>query len=237
MRCSPSVDFGRGWPIGEVTVERSFNWRAYPHWRMKAVHLRNDFDSVSLRRLAKIVGGPGTRPRAVVCWRWPRSTMVAAGRMRRGSAASVCRSFATEGCCASTPADRTGWSMGSHPTVGAPVLLRSLGQAPGLVSTPSSVPPDHRRALGGRLLTAGPVPAVDDRRALAAQGPGEPVALGDVRHLARRDHGRARVVPRRSASPRSRRGRATTRKTSWPSIGFDAVKHLVLCRIEKRRHA
>ena len=30
-----------------------------------------------------------------------------------GSAASVCRSFAT-GCCASTPADRTGWSMGSH---------------------------------------------------------------------------------------------------------------------------
>ena len=39
--------------------------------------------------------------------------MVAAGRMRRGSAASVCRSFAT-GCCASTPADRTGWSMGSH---------------------------------------------------------------------------------------------------------------------------
>ena len=33
--------------------------------------------------------------------------------MRRGSAASVCRSFAT-GCCASTPADRTGWSMGSH---------------------------------------------------------------------------------------------------------------------------
>ena len=31
--------------------------------------------------------------------------MVAAGRMRRGSAASVCRSFAT-GCCASTPADR-----------------------------------------------------------------------------------------------------------------------------------
>ena len=37
------------------------------------IDLRNDFDSVSLRRLAK-----RTRDatRAVVCWRWPRSTMV-----------------------------------------------------------------------------------------------------------------------------------------------------------------
>ena len=36
---------------------------------------------------------PSTRPRAVVCWRWPRSTMVAAGVADRQS---VCRSFA--GC-------------------------------------------------------------------------------------------------------------------------------------------
>ena len=67
--------------------------------------------------------------------------MVAAGRMRRGSAASVCRSFAT-GCCASTPADRTGWSMGSPP--GAPSKLNA----------------DHRRALA-EVVEAGPVPAVD----------------------------------------------------------------------------
>ena len=62
-------------------------------------------------------GGPGTRLRSrrlqMACW--PRSTMVgASGGMRRRSAESVCRSFAT-GCCASTPAltGRAG-SMGSH---------------------------------------------------------------------------------------------------------------------------
>ena len=98
--------------------------------------------------------------------------MVAAGRMRRGSAASVCRSFAT-GCCASTPADRTGWSMGSH-------------RAHPRSSTPITAA--HWR----RLLR----PA-RSRRSTAScagrsQGPGA-VALGDVRHLARRDHGRARV--------------------------------------------
>ena len=78
--------------------------------------------------------------------------MVAAGRMRRGSAASVCRSFAT-GCCASTPADRTGWSMGSH-------------RAHPRSSTPITAAHWRRllrpaRSGGGRR-----------RRALAAQGPG-----------------------------------------------------------------
>ena len=66
--------------------------------------------------------------------------MVAAGRMRRGSAASVCRSFAT-GCCASTPADRTGWSMGSH-------------RAHPRSSTPIT-------AAHSEVVEAGPVPAVD----------------------------------------------------------------------------
>ena len=58
------------------------------------------------------------------------------------------------------------------------------------------------RALA-EVVEAGPVPAVDGG-ALAAQGPGA-VALGDVRHLARRDHGRARVEGarlRQSARPR-----------------------------------
>ena len=98
--------------VGDSQAVRSLTQCGEPmRFAMAApIDLRNDFDSVSLRRLAKRTRA---RPRAVVCWRWPRSTMVAAGRMRRGSAASVCRSFAT-GCCASTPADRTGWSMGSH---------------------------------------------------------------------------------------------------------------------------
>ena len=55
------------------------------------------------------------------------------------------------------------------------------------------------------------------RRALAAQGPGA-VALGDVRHLARRDHGRARVEGARVRQDLGPRPAATTRKSSsWPS--------------------
>ena len=132
------------------------------------IDLRNDFDSVSLRRLAKRTRD-ATQSRRLLAL----AEVYDGGsrRMRRGSAASVCRSFAT-GCCASTPADRTGWSMGSH-------------RAHPRSSTPITAA--HWRRLlrparsGGRR-----------RRALAAQGPGA-VALGDVRHLARRDHGRARV--------------------------------------------
>ena len=74
--------------------------------------------------------------------------------------ASVCRSFAT-GCCASTPADRTGWSMGSH-------------RAHPRSSTPIT-------AAHWRRLLRPPGPGGRRRRALAAQGPGA-VALGDVRH-------------------------------------------------------
>ena len=101
------------------------------------------------------------------------------------SAASVCRSFAT-GCCASTPADRTGWSM--HP--------EAQRRSP--------------RALA-EVVEAGPVPAVDGvvrwRRKDLARWLLETFAISlDETTVGRR----------RSASPRSRRGRATTRKTSWP---------------------
>ena len=69
----------------------------------------NDFDSVSLRRLAKRTRD-ATQSRRLLAlaevYDGGQDGCVA-------SAASVCRSFAT-GCCASTPADRTGWSMGSH---------------------------------------------------------------------------------------------------------------------------
>ena len=62
------------------------------------------------------------------------------------------------------------------------------GKSPG---APSKLMADHRRALA-EVVEAGPVPAVDGvvrwrRKDLGA------VALGDVRHLARRDHGRSRV--------------------------------------------
>ena len=61
--------------------------------------------------------------------------------MRRGSAASVCRSFAT-GCCASNARGPDGLVDGKSP--GAPSKLNA----------------DHRRALA-EVVEAGPVPAVD----------------------------------------------------------------------------
>ena len=77
------------------------------------IDLRNDFDSVSLRRLAKRTRD-ATQSRRLLAL--AEVYGVAAGRMRRGSAASVCRSFATAESCASIPrtAVPTGWSMGSH---------------------------------------------------------------------------------------------------------------------------
>ena len=113
--------------------------------------------------------GPGTRPRAVVCWRWPRPTMVAAGRMRRGSAASVCRLFVLGAALQRPRTGRAGDGHRAHPRSSTPITAA------------------HWR----RLLR----PA-RSRRSTAScaggEGPGA-VALGDVRHLARRDHGRARV--------------------------------------------
>ena len=91
------------------------------------IDLRNDFDQ-------RLTAAPREEARdgdlrAVVCW-VGEATMVAAGRMRRGSAYVVCRSFAT-GCCASTPADRTSLVDGKH-------RPRS-----------SKLNADHRRRTGG----------------------------------------------------------------------------------------
>ena len=152
------------------------------------IDLRNDFDSVSLPPREEDQGrDPGRRLLALA--------EVYDGGSRTDaspSAASVCRSFAT-GCCASTPADRTGWSMGSH-------------RAHPRSSTPIT-------AAHWRIVEAGG-PGVDG--VVRWRRKDLPGGSGDVRHLARRDHGRARVEGG-SASPRSRCGRATTRKTSWPS--------------------
>ena len=133
------------------------------------IDLRNDFDSVSLRRLAK-------RTRDAT---QSRRLLALAEAYDGGSR---------------TDASRIGG-------VGLQIIrdwvLRFNARGPdGLVDgkspgAPSKLNADHRRALA-EVVEAGPVPAVDGVVALAAQGPGA-VALGDVRHLARRDHGRARV--------------------------------------------
>ena len=103
------------------------------------IDLRNDFDSVSLRRLAKRTRD-ATQSRRLLALAEVYDALQQDGCVS-GSAASVCRSFAT-GCCASTPADRIGLVDGKSP--GAPSKLNA----------------DHRRALA-EVVEAGPVPAVD----------------------------------------------------------------------------
>ena len=98
------------------------------------IDLRNDFDSVSLRRLRD--RGPGTRPRAV--------------------AAGVGR-YDSNGCVA----DRRRRSA-DHSRLGAALQARGPdglvdGKSPG---APSKLNADHRRALA-EVVEAGPVPAVD----------------------------------------------------------------------------
>ena len=115
------------------------------------IDLRNDFDSVSLRRLAK-------RTRDATQSR----RLLALAEVYDGGSR--------------TDASRIGG-------VGLQIIrdwvLRFNARGPdGLVDGKSPGAPSKLNA--------------DHRRALAAQGPGA-VALGDVRHLARRDHGRARV--------------------------------------------
>ena len=139
------------------------------------IDLRNDFDSVSLRRLAKRTRD-ATQSRRLLAL--ARSTMVAAGRKSR-IGGPVCRST---GCCASTPADRTGWSMGSH-------------RAHPRSSTPITAA--HWR----RLLR----PA-RSRRSTASCAGGARTWRGGSWRRSRRDHGRARVEGARlakiSARPR-----------------------------------
>ena len=132
------------------------------------IDLRNDFDSVSLRRLAK-------RTRDATQSR----RLLALAEVYDGGSR--------------TDASRIGG-------VGLQIIrdwvLRFNARGPdGLVDGKSPGAPSKLNAITAahwrRLLR----PARSRRstgRALAAQGPGA-VALGDVRHLARRDHGRARV--------------------------------------------
>ena len=157
------------------------------------IDLRNDFDSVSLRRLAK-------RTRDATQSR----RLLALAEVYDGGSRTDASRIDGVG-----PAD--------HSRLGAALQRPRTGRAgrwgksPG---APSKLNADHRRALA-EVVEAGPGPGGRRRRALAAQGPGA-VALGDVRHLARRDHGRARVEGARLRQDLGA-ARATTRKTSWPS--------------------
>ena len=126
------------------------------------IDLRNDFDSVSLRRLAKRTRD-ATQSRRRLRW-WQQDGCVADRRRRSADHSRL-------GAALQRP--RTG--RAGH------------GKSPG---APSKLNADHRRALA-EVVEAGPVPAVDGvvrwrRKDLARW-------LLEIRHLARRDHGRARV--------------------------------------------
>ena len=155
------------------------------------IDLRNDFDSVSLRRLAK-------RTRDATQSR----RLLALAEVYDGGSR--------------TDASRIGG-------VGLQIIrdwvlrfnARGLdglvdGKSPG---APSKLNADHRRALA-EVVEAGPVPAVDGvvrwRRKDLARWLLETFAIS----LDETTVGRELKA---LASPRSRRGRATTRKTSWPS--------------------
>ena len=156
--------------VGDSQAVRSLTQCGEPmRFAMAApIDLRNDFDSVSLRRLAK-------RTRDATQSR----RLLALAEVYDGGSR--------------TDASRIGG-------VGLQIIrdwvLRFNARGPdGLVDGKS--PGDPRSstpitAAHWRRLLRPARPGGRRRRALAAQGPGA-VALGDVRHLARRDHGRARV--------------------------------------------
>ena len=139
------------------------------------IDLRNDFDSVSLRRCEDFHRDARSRrllASAEVYWFQQDLRRDGVGLQE------------ATGCCVSTPADRTGWSMGSR---------RTLANAD---HRPTGWMVVHRPGPGGRW----PV--------LAAQGPGA-VALGTF--AISLDETTVGRELRRSV-PGSRRGRATTAK-------------------------
>ena len=166
------------------------------------IDLRNDFDSVSLRASRRAGRDPEPSSAGVgrgLRW-WQQD-----GCARIGGVG--CRSFAT-GCCASTPADRTGWSMGSH-------------RAHPRSSTP----------IRAEVVEAGPVPAVDGgrwrRKDLARWTWRRSISL-EPRWARLKALGFAKI----SARPRH------SRKTSWPEAfkkNFPAELAKIRARLERRR--
>ena len=118
------------------------------------IDLRNDFDSVSLRRLAKRTRD-ATQSRRLLALGAEVYDGGSTGRMRRGSAASVCRSFATSAALQRPRTGRAGrWEVtGRTLEAQRRSSPRTGGSAPKLNA-------DHRRALA-EVVEAGPVPAVD----------------------------------------------------------------------------
>ena len=144
------------------------------------IDLRNDFDSVSLRRLAK-------RTRDAT---QSRRLLALAEVYDGGSRTDASRSAASvpdhDWVLRFNARGPDGLSMGSH--------------------RGSKLNADHRRALA--VVEAGPVRST----ASCAGGARTWRALGDVRHLARRDHGRARVE-----GARLRQDLGAAAPLSWPS--------------------
>ena len=145
-------------------------------------------DSVSLRRLAKRTRDAIQSRRR---WRWPASTMVAAGRMRLADRRR--ESAGIRARCAALQRPRTGRAgrMGSH---------RRILEANA----------DHRRALA-EVVEAGPVPTVTASCAGGARTWRERLLETVECHLLD-ETTVGRELNGETASPRSRRGRALRAK-------------------------
>ena len=141
------------------------------------IDLRNDFDSVDhLRRLAKRTRDLRPRPRLLALAQVLRC-LGSRTDSARGSAASVCTDHSLTGCCDFNARGPDRSSMPKSPRT--PTAQRS------------DAPPN---AASAALLRPAQKPTLRQRRALRGARTWRRWLARRLRHLARRDHGRARVA-------------------------------------------